>query len=259
MTLDLKQLSNKVKRDAVITPNLNVSLDFAMLNGETALPSKAKFYKTKIVYVRGLRYKEQLEISQIDNIQDPETAYYSLLRVYKNCIEIEGVDFEGMLEEDFTTLSFWIVFLTNAEQKYQLIYKCKKCEAENNQEISPAQIDLYDFELFEPQNIETDLGLLQLAPLTMKENMWGKQIDRANQINNALILGRHIKRKDGEPLDTLEQRMELFGALSPKDVKAIHEVVLKFKSGMKPIECVCSKCKNKQGIIPNIDLLKGLP
>lgn len=260
MTLDRNQLNNRQKRATQITPSLSADLEFAMINGETALPSKARFYPNKFIYVRGLRYKEQLEISQVcRNVEDLETAYYSVLRVYKNCIIIDGVEFEDILGEDFVTLSLWVVFLTNAEQIYQLTFKCKKCGGENVVDLNPSQMDLYDFECFETQNVETELGIIQIAPTTMRELMWGRMLDEGDNIAKTLILGKHIKKLNGQPLNTLQERLDLYGSLSPKEVDLVREIALKFRSGVKPIECQCKQCNAQGRIQPTLDLLKGLP
>lgn len=259
MTLDTKQLQNKTQRPTQLTPQLTADLEFAIINGETALPSKSKFYRNKLVYVRGLRYKEQLEISGVDNrVDDPFIAYSSVIRVYKNCIQIEGVEFEDILEEDFTTLSLWIVFLTNPEQSYQISYQCKQCNTKNTQTIIPSQIELLDFELYEPQLLDTELGRLLIAPLTMKENLWAFSANTEG-INESLILGKHIKSRNGQPLEDLQTRLDLFGALTPKEVDEIKSIVLKYKSGVKPVQCRCTECQHEQGILPTLDLLRGLP
>lgn len=257
MNLDTQQLSNKTKRPAQIAPSLSVDLEFAIINGETSLPSKSRFYQNKLVYVRGLRYKEQLEIAQIaSNVTDPMVAYHSVLRVYKNCVEIEGVDFNNILEEDFTTLSLWVVFLTNPEQSYLIDFKCKQCGESNSHGITPDKIDLVDFELFETATMQTDVGSLLIAPLTMEENLWSQQLD---PLDTALILGKHIKARDGQPLNNLETRLEVFGALSAKDVTEVQRIALKYKSGVKPIPFKCTKCKTNHNIVPSLDLLRGLP
>lgn len=257
MNLDPKQLSNKTKRPAQIAPSLTADLEFAIINGETSLPSKSKFYQNKLVYVRGLRFKEQLEIAQIaSNVSDPMIAYHSVLRVYKNCIEVEGIEFNSLLEEDFTTLSLWIVFLTNPEQGYTIDFKCKQCEHSNSHNITPAQIDLMDFELFEPVSVNTDIGSLLIAPITMEENLWQQQL---TDLDEALILGKHIKSRDGQPLNDLQTRLDVFGALSARDVLEVRRTALKFKSGIKPLQFKCSKCNTEHSIVPSLDLLKGLP
>lgn len=259
MTLNPQQLDNKTKQPTQITPTLNVDLEYAIINGETALPSKARFYRNKLVYIRGLRYKEQLEIAQIDtNLSDPEIAYHSAIRVYKNCIKLEGLEFEDLLEEDFSTLALWIVFLTNPEQTYQLGFKCKECGESNKQDISPSQIELVDFRLFETQLVQTELGALQIAPITMRENLWGQTLDSLG-INEELILGKHIKAINGDLLGDLASRMEVYGSLALSDVKAVRNTALGFKSGVKSVACKCKSCGNEQSVTPVLDILRGLP
>lgn len=259
MKLDTKQLDKKQKRTAQITPSLSADLDFAVINGETTLPSKAKFYPTKLLYVRGLRYKEQLEIAQIGNsVEDRLVAWHSVLRVYKNCIIVDNIAFENMLEEDFTTLTLWVTFLTNPEQIYQLQYTCKNCKKEAYIDISPSNIELYDFECFEPQNIETELGTIQVAPTTMQEFMW-EQNSEKDALRESLILGKHIKRLNGKPLESLQERLDIYGSLTLKEAKEVREIALKFKSGIMPIDCKCPHCQAEAKITPALDLLKGLP
>lgn len=259
MNLDTQAISKKIKRPAQITPSLKADLEFAIINGEQTLPSKAKFYPTKILYVRGLRYKEQLEIAQINNnLEDKLLAWNSVIRVYQRCIELEGLTFENLLAEDFITLALWIVFLTNPEQIYQLQYLCKNCGKSADIDISPSQMELQDFTLFETQNVETELGTLQIAPITMQEFIAEQNIT-IDKLTEALLLGQHIKKVNGSVLDSLQDKLEVYGSLSPKEVKKVREIALKFKSGIIPIECVCNHCKHKAQITPTLDLLRGLP
>ena len=105
-----------------------INLDYTLLDVSKALPSKGYFYPFKEIYIRGLRFREQLEITQINKIKDNKQSFKSILRIYQECVKTENnTPFTELLQEDLYAICLWIILLTNRDQKWSMTSTCEKC------------------------------------------------------------------------------------------------------------------------------------
>lgn len=247
-------LSYQAKATKKIKYN-DFELDYQILRASDALPSKGKFYPDDYVYVRGLRFREQLEAMQIQDIKDVDIAYKTVHRLHQRCVYIEGVEPDNILNEDMAVLSLWVTILTRSAMKFKIDVICPSCEHVNSYPIKVADVQLDDFELFEPQTLDTELGKLIIAPATIKED---EELVALGVDLKALNHASMIKKLNGKDLN-MEERVNTLGMLSLEEARKVITVCQKFTSGMQPIE---NKCKNCQALIkayPQIDVIKGLP
>ena len=260
MILQTNTMQTQRIEQGAITP------EFTMIDSETSLPSKGAFYpkNSRIFAVRGLRFREQAEITNIFNSLNDDNQLQCLIAVfniYKNCIIIEGVPFESILAEDMTALAMFIVLLTNKDQVYHISKKCPKCgEVQNYKiDIQEAEIEYSDMECLEAVTMDTDIGKLFIAPLTVKDVI---ELEREapDELRAMMADSPYIKRLNGKELTT-DEKFDAFGNLSYADVISLLEQTNKYRSFPKPIKFKCETegCENELEIAPRINILKGVP
>lgn len=241
----------------------DILLEYSLLATDTALPSKGKFYDTKFIYVRGLRFKEQMEITELSHSPQPYTpaTYQRLYDIYSNCIRF-GADsqltFTDLLEEDFLTLCFWVVILTNPDQTYAVNYQCPHCNAENHRELvlKNGDIEYIDFTKYTTETISTDIGKLYLAPITLRDRILTFSL--ATDIEPYLSDALFIQRRDGEPL-SIEARLDIFSNLSTADAEKVMQIVQGYKTQLSEMQTECKDCKRVVAVAPAVDIIRGLP
>ena len=251
---------NEQHSQAVKRQYKTLELDYTPLDLTTAIPSKAMFYKSKIAYIRGLRFKEQLSITNIQNTstQNKKIALDNVCRIYNECIQIDELELQNMLYDDFQTLCSWIVLLTNPKQEYTLQFYCEKCQELNTHTIKVADgtIEYRDFQLFEPTTLDVEFGKIILAPLTIDDFL--EYYDFETEFKQEMYASAFIKKLNGLELTT-EQRIDLLSNLSLDDVTKITEIVIKYQTQVTPLKKQCAKCQHDNNVYPMIDIIKGLP
>lgn len=239
-----------------------VDLDFTIINPATSVPSLGRFYPTDRILVRGLRFREQQEIANISGMQDSAMALYALQRLYRNCIAVPEIPFDDILTEDFVILSTWISYLTNPDQKFMpLTFECIACGHENKAPLNmfgtpttPPDFGFKEFTRLEATTLETSVGKLLLAPITIKDVTEYRLINDEYKTLEAL----YIKRKDGQAV-SIEERINLFGYMATEEVKKYEDIVSGYKSAILPVKKKCSACGKENEIDVSLDLLKGTP
>lgn len=248
MTFDKPSKTKKIETGPI-------DLEYSILQARHTLPSKGKFYPDADVYVRGLRFREQLEAAQISNMEDTELALKSAYRLHSNCIIVPQVEYKDILLEDFVALSMWVTFLTSSSTKFSVTANCYHCEAEISTNVNVSQLELADFETFEFETVTTDVGTLLIGPKTVGEDeLFSALEDIPRELNYAPM----IKKLDGKEL-SVPERVELLGLLKKEDAIKVIGVCNRFVSGLTPITRVCKKCSQEMSIYPFIDIIKGLP
>lgn len=237
----------------------SVDLDYTLLDVKKSLPSRGSFYPFQFIYIRGLRFREQLEITSIDKISDPILAYNSVMRIYRECVQFDNPDytFDQLLYDDLYALCLWIIILTNKQQKWTIQHTCQHCNKDISFPINTyGDIDLKEMVASEPVTIDTELGKLLIAPRTVEEGLLFNAI--TDEYKESMIDSQLIKRLNGKPL-TMQERLDTYGMLSVQDIDNLSNIANDFKVFINPIEKTCPECKQVCKIIPIIDITKGLP
>lgn len=231
-------------------------LDYTILSCKESLPSKGYFYPDNSFFVRGLRFREQCELTANSNGQK-DLQLELAMRIYSQCVKMDNTEFENILYEDFYAMCVWIVLLTNPKQDWNVSAKCKECGNNNVFDIRmDTEMDFIEFSGNKAQTLETDIGSLLIAPHTISD---GLEYYRSSSQNTSIMRNcQMIKKLNGEPID-MERRKEIYGMMSWGDVSKIDEICDSFRSGIKPIQRTCSSCKKDMSIVPVVDILKGLP
>lgn len=235
-----------------------IDLDYTLLDVSKALPSKGHFYPFKSILIRGLRFREQLEITHISKQQESDHTLKAVLRIYKECVKLENNQpFEDLLYEDLYAVCLWIVLLTNREQKWQMTGTCPSCSTKTVFEISPKKdLNLTDFKLDEPQTVDTEIGSLILSPMTIRDSQEFEDLDI--EFKSELYNAQMIKKHNGKSL-SIQERVDTYGMLSMKDITLVDDICRDFKVYMDDVIKVCPKCSNNITLSPIIDIKKGLP
>lgn len=232
-----------------------VDLDFTVLNARETLPSKGKFYPDPYIYVRGLRFREQLEAAQIAKMEDASIALKSVYRLHSQCIDIPQVEFENILIEDLVALSMWVTFLTSSNTQFSVTAECNHCNKPITTNVNVSQLELKDFSLFELQTVDTEIGTLLIGPKTVGED---DLFSTLPDVPDGLHHSPMIKRLDGKDL-TINERVEILGLLSTSDALKVINICEQFVSGLGYITKVCKECSKETRIYPYIDIIRGLP
>lgn len=236
-----------------------IDLDYSLIPTKTALPSKGSFYPFKYIYIRGLRFREQLEITQLETLQDQALKLDSVMRVYRECVKTDNPDYtlDHLLYEDLYAICMWIILLTDKDQKWSIIDTCQHCSNEVQLTLeTTSDIDLKEMELDEPQIVDTELGKLVIAPRTIGEGLEYNTI--ADPFKQELSNSQMIKKRNGTAL-SLQERLEVYGLLSLQEVNKIDEICSKFKVYINPINKPCPKCQKQITLRPLIDITRGCP
>lgn len=230
-------------------------LDYTILKASEALPSKGKFYPEPYVYVRGLRFREQLEAEQIKKLDDNALAHKFVYRLHRQCIDIPEIEPDDILTEDMTVLSMWVTFLTSPSTKFNLKTKCPHCKKDNVYNIITSELNLEDFKSFEPAVVETELGTLLIAPETIKDN---EELELIENLPTAMKHASMIKKLNGEPI-TADKKVEVLGLLKKEEAVKVIQECKKFTSDITPLDKECLSCKGTYQVYPYIDIVRGLP
>lgn len=225
---------------------------------EESLPSKGRFYKSKFINFRGLRFKEKLAISKISNDTPSAESLRIIAEAYKNAVVVEGLEIYDMLFDDFYNMLFWVALVTDEKFALEFKYKCS-CEHVNDGVVrgSDGELVMEDLGLNDKSIIlKSSIGELTLTPPTL-----GNIIDflsLGSDFEKDMRESVYIKRLDGELL-SCEDRIRVLGALSMKDIDALRDASINLKSSLKPIKRKCEKCGEERDIHLRVDFKKALP
>lgn len=235
-----------------------ISLDYTLLDVSKALPSKGYFYPFKEIYIRGLRFREQLEITQINKIKDNKQSFKSIMRIYKECVKTENnTPFTDLLQEDLYAICLWIILMTDRDQKWKMSATCQKCKTTTSFEINPSKdLNLVEFKITEPQSITTEIGTLIIAPMTIQDGIDFDELE--TDFKDELYNAQMVKKLDGKAL-SLQERIDTYGMLSMSDIGRVDNICKDLKSYMSDVNKVCPKCSEGIILVPMVDIKKGLP
>lgn len=237
-----------------------IDLSYVALPASDVLPSKGKLYGSpKFVYVRGLKYKEQLELTMITDNTSTAQSQDLLFRVLPQCIIIPDVDFSDFLIEDLSVLAMWVTLITNKQQEYKISYKCPQCNENLTHTIKIARGDLFyeDLKSLDISTFDSSLGKLVLAPILVSESR--EFVESISEEEALFYYGsQYIKKLNGEDL-SIQKRIEVFGMLDVTEANDITNITRNYVSGVRPIDVKCDKCDYAFKVEPDISLIKAIP